>query len=118
VESVAFSPDGGLLLTGSFDRTARLWEMKSGSLLHTLEGHTGWVTCVAFSPDGRFTATGDVNGWVLFWQTSDMGKLMGLYVTSFNVGAIYWQDATHVVLADRGGLRGLPYFYHLKLVGM
>jgi hypothetical protein len=60
------------------------------------------------------------SGWVFFWRTydMDMGKLMDLYVASFRVGDIYWQDATHVVLADIGGVGVLPHLYHLKLVGM
>ena len=39
------------------------------------------------------------------WQVNgaDQGKLLGLYVAAYDVGAVYWQDATHLVLADLGG---------------
>jgi WD40 repeat protein len=53
VRSVAFSPDGRTLASGSFDGTVRLWEAKTGRLLRTLEGHTDSVRSVDFSPDGR-----------------------------------------------------------------
>src|SRR5205823_8329132 len=53
VESVAFSPDGTKVLTGSADQTARLWEVASGLLLIILKGHKDRVESVAFSPDGR-----------------------------------------------------------------
>ena len=43
VNSVAFAPDGGVLASGSDDRTVRLWDARTGRLLQTLEGHTGNV---------------------------------------------------------------------------
>jgi WD40 repeat protein len=53
VTSVAFSPDGRTLASGSEDKTIRLWEVASGRKLRTLAGHTHWVRSVAFSPDGH-----------------------------------------------------------------
>ena len=50
VESVAFSPNGKQVLTGSDDCTARLWESSSGKELTCFQGHMGWVSSVAFPP--------------------------------------------------------------------
>src|SRR5215211_3260658 len=55
VESVAFSPGGELLASGSGDRMVRLWRVEKGEYLYTLEGHRGWVESVAFSPGGKLT---------------------------------------------------------------
>ncbi|MGC9084472.1 MAG: WD40 repeat domain-containing protein, partial [Anaerolineae bacterium] len=52
VLSVAFSPDGQKLASGSADRTVRLWDLATGEILHVLEGHTDLVQSVTFSPDG------------------------------------------------------------------
>ncbi|KAK2731274.1 hypothetical protein FQN57_003536 [Myotisia sp. PD_48] len=56
VMSVAFSPDGSKIVSGSGDNTVRVWEVATGKLLQTLEGHSGSVTSVAFSPDGSDNA--------------------------------------------------------------
>jgi WD40 repeat protein len=49
---VAFSPDGGRVLSGNFDNTIKLWDAATGALIRTFEGHSSPVTSVAFSPDG------------------------------------------------------------------
>src|ERR1700722_6574270 len=58
VESVAFSPDGARLASGSQDKTTRLWDPAMGAHLFTLQGHTDGVRTVAFSPDGARLASG------------------------------------------------------------
>ena len=54
---VAFSPDGARLASASFDKTVRLWDVKSGTVLHTFTGHSDFVYAVAFSPSGEWYAT-------------------------------------------------------------
>jgi WD40 repeat protein len=58
VPSVAWSLDGLYLVSGSFDRTVRLWDAHTGKQLAVLERHTGWVWSVAFSPDGVHIVSG------------------------------------------------------------
>ena len=53
VRSVAVSADGRLALSGSADRTVKVWDLTSGQELRTLAGHADGVNSVAVSADGR-----------------------------------------------------------------
>ena len=120
VSSVAFAADGTRILTGSDDSTARLWEISSGREVQRFEGHSGAVYSVTFSPDGQYIVTNDDRGYMLLWraQGPDRGRLLGMYVAVYEVGAVFWEDATHLVLVDKGGSRGYPNIYRLQLHGL
>ena len=66
VWSVAFSPDGKQVMSGSCDWTVWLWDAATGAPLQMLEGHTDWVSLVAFSPNGKLLCVLQVsNYWVV-----------------------------------------------------
>ena len=74
VWSVAFSPDGKTLASGSWDQTVRLWDVETEQLLHILTDHTGEVNSVAFSLDGGTLASGSWDGTIRLWNPNT-GKL-------------------------------------------
>jgi len=71
VRRVAFSPDGQLLASASFDKTVRVWRATDGYYLHCLRGHTDKVQSVAFSPDGQILATASNDDTVRLWRAAD-----------------------------------------------
>jgi hypothetical protein len=61
VKSVAFSPNGQIIASGSIDKTVRLWS-REGKLLRTIIGHDKGINCLSFSPDGKTIAVGYASG--------------------------------------------------------
>ena len=70
VNSVAFSPDGQILASGSEDNTIKLWQPSTGKEIRTLTGHSYSVNSIAFSPDGQLLASGSSDNTIKLWQPS------------------------------------------------
>src|SRR5205085_11336499 len=69
VRTVATSPDGRLALSGSGDKTLRLWELATGKELRRLEGHAGWCGG-SFSPDGSRVLSFSADRTVRLWEVA------------------------------------------------
>ena len=69
VSSVAFSPDGKLLASGSYEEI-KLWDVATGQCIRTLKGHILMVYSVSFSPDGRLLASGAWDKTVKLWDVA------------------------------------------------
>jgi len=68
VQSLAFSPDGKTLASGSRDRTLRLWAVATGTLHKTLSAGAGRVQAVVFSRDGKSVVSGGSDGKITVWD--------------------------------------------------
>ncbi|NEU84179.1 caspase family protein, partial [Nostoc sp. UIC 10630] len=77
VNSVAFSPDGKMIASASWDKTVKLWRT-DGSLIHTFIGHKEKVNSVAFSPDGKMIASASWDKTVKLWRTD--GSLIHTFI--------------------------------------
>jgi WD40 repeat protein len=67
VRSIAYSPDGKTLASGSEDMTIRLWDVSTGKQIAVLKGHTGDIHGVSFAPDGLTLASGGSDKTIRLW---------------------------------------------------
>ncbi len=78
VTSVAFSPDGKRIVSGSEDNTVKVWDAATGTEALSLKGHTGPVTSVAFSPDGKRIVSGSWDNTVKVWDAEKGTEALAL----------------------------------------
>ncbi len=78
VKSVAFSPDGKRMVSGSLDETVRVWDVATGDELITLRGHTNEIYSIVFSPDGEHIISGSNDTTIKIWDSATGAELMTL----------------------------------------
>ena len=67
VNFIAISPDGKYIVSGSDDITIKIWDLKTGECLKTLEGHSNSVS-VTISPDGKYIVSGSYDETIKIWD--------------------------------------------------
>jgi WD40 repeat protein len=96
VTAVAFSPSGGTLVSGSIDKSIKIWDAGTGQLLRTLTGNSDVVSSVAFVPNGKRIVSGSFDRTVDIWD-ADTGQpvrtLRSDQTYSWEVPAAVWSLA-------------------------
>ena len=78
VNVARFGPSARLVLTGSYDGSARLWDAGTGALLRVLDRHRGIVTSATFSLDGTRVVTASFDGTAAIWDTASGAAQLSL----------------------------------------
>ncbi|KAJ7310679.1 hypothetical protein DFH08DRAFT_1046444, partial [Mycena albidolilacea] len=76
VRSVAFSPNGVQIVSGSDDGTERIWDAATGNEVMKMEGHNHYVLSVAFSPNGAQIVSGSADTTVQIWDAATGNEVM------------------------------------------
>ena len=103
INALAFSPDGKHLLSGSDDKTAKLWDIATGREIRTFGGHESQVLAVAFSPDGKTIATGSWDHTLIVRDARTGQALHVLNEGSWVQALAFSPDGRLLATGTRGG---------------
>jgi hypothetical protein len=97
VTGVAYSPDGKFVLSGSDDKTLKLWNVADGKEVRTFIGHRGAVTGVTYSPDGGAAASGSADGTVRVWDVATGRQVRTTENLGWKVSAVAFSPRSNLV---------------------
>jgi WD40 repeat protein len=88
VNGVAVTPDGRRVISASWDKTLKVWDLHTGAVLRTLEGHSGLVLAVAVTPDGKRVISASSDNTLKVWDLDTGGVLRTLEGHSWPVHGV------------------------------
>jgi WD40 repeat protein len=103
VVACAVGPDGTWLATTSRDHTARIWDVTTGTLRHTLTGHTDYVVACTAAPDGSRLATASHDRTVRIWDVATGKPQTAIRVEARIRDCAWLPDGTAIGLAGDAG---------------
>jgi WD40 repeat protein len=102
VASVAFSPDGQHIVSGSYDNLVKVWSVSGGKEVASLAGYTDFVMSVAFSPDGQHIVSGSWARCGLCLRGRRLRHWLDTRVMFCQYSVALSPDGQHIVSESRG----------------
>ncbi len=120
VTTVAMSPSGQVLASGSTDRRIMLWNVQSGTQIHTIDGrsflnnsgHGDRINALHFTPDGSTLVSGSDDGTIKLWNLSDRTLISTLSSSEWVISAIAISPDGSLLVS--GGANGAIEFWDLE----
>ena len=103
VYSVAWSPDGKYIASGSNDNTVKIWDVASGKEIRTLFGHSSYVKSVAWSPDGKHIASGSYDHTAKIWDAASGKEVRTLDHSSYVKSVAWSPDGKYIASGSWDG---------------
>ncbi|MEW6349906.1 MAG: AAA family ATPase [Thermodesulfobacteriota bacterium] len=104
VTSVSVSPDGRRVLSGTYDRTVRLWDLETGECLRTLRGHGDMVSTVSMTLDGKRAVSASHDRTIRLWDL-ESGQCIRTVTSPVELGTLsITPDGRRAVSGSGGGV--------------
>jgi WD40 repeat protein len=113
VNSLAISPDGKILASGSWDKTIKIWNLETTELLGTLTGHSDRVNSVAISYDGKMLVSGSSDETIKFWNLHNGDLLCTFPGHSMEVNSVAINPKGQII-ASCGGADNTIKLWNLR----
>ena len=104
ISSLACSPDGRHIVSGSWDNTIKIWDAFTGKEIRTLTGHNDRVSAVAYSPDGQYIVSGSIDRNLKIWNAIE-GKEIRSFSHDDIVLSVAWSPDGKYISSSRNPSR-------------
>lgn len=106
INVAVLTPDGSKLISGSDDRTLKVWDVdaskKRGALLHTLEGYSDWVRALVLTPDGKRAISGSDDHTLEIWGV-ETGQLLATFTADWPITTLIVSPSGETIVAGDQG---------------
>ena len=104
ITALAYSPTGGMMASGSLDRTLILWDTTTGAQKNTLTGHRGKIWTCAFAPDGKTLASACTRGEVKLWDVETANENQTFKIGGDIQSLAFTPDGKSLIVGNQSGL--------------